>query len=223
MDGNQSLSEKNKPRRKPGYWVWLALGAAGLLLLALLAINLLLPSKNPLAVPPDTRNDPALGAPNAPVTIIEFGDFACSACKDWYKSGNLETVLTAFQGRVRFVWRDFPISSAESPQAAEAARCAFEQGKFWGYHDLLFDKAPALSVADLKSYAAQVDLDTAAFDACLDTRKYQSLVDQELGDARGRNITEAPTFLINNKAYPGPLEYTFMMEKVNALLAGSGN
>ncbi len=223
MHLNQGNPGTHSRHTRPGSWVWLALGAVGLLLLALLAFNLLLPPKNPLAVPPDTRNDPALGALNAPVTIIEFGDFACSACKDWYKSGNLESVLTAFQGQVRFVWRDLPISSAQSPKAAEAARCAFDQGKFWGYHDLLFDKAPALSLADLKSYAAQVGLEPSTFDACLDGGKYTRLIDQELADARGRKITELPTFLINNQAYPGPLEYTFLIQKVSALLAGGGN
>ncbi len=85
---------------------------------------------------------------------------------------------------MRFVWKDFPIITTESPKAAEAGQCAFDPGKFWEYHDLLYKEAPALSVTALKSYAAELGLDTAKFDASLDSGQDAPKVKQSLLEAR---------------------------------------
>ncbi len=113
-------------------------------------------------------SDPSLGLPSAKVTIIEYGDFGCTTCRGWEQAGVLKQIVAAYGNQVHFVWRDDPIITAQSPQAAEAGQCAFDQDKFWQYHDLLYAKAPALSISNLKSYAAQLGLNTAQFDQCLE-------------------------------------------------------
>ncbi len=113
-------------------------------------------------------SDPSLGSPSAKVTIIEYGDFGCTTCRGWEQAGVLKQIVATYGDQVHFVWRDYPIITAQSPQAAEAGQCAFDQGKFWQYHDLLYGKAPALSISDLKSYAAQIGLNTTQFDQCLE-------------------------------------------------------
>jgi len=111
------------------------------------------------AVSPERlADDPSLGPASAPATIIEYGDFGCPSCRVWHKAGNLEQIRAQYGDQVRFVWRDFPVITPESPKAAEAAQCAYDQGKFWEYHDLLFARAPALNVADLKACAVELGL-----------------------------------------------------------------
>ena len=83
------------------------------------------------------------------MTIIEYGDFGCPTCRGWEQAGVLKQIVATYGDQVHFVWRDYPIITAQSPQAAEAGQCAFDQGKFWQYHDLLYAKQPALSISDL--------------------------------------------------------------------------
>ena len=96
--------------------------------------------------------------------------------------------------QVRFVWRDFPVITPQSPKAAEAGQCAYDQGQYWEYHDLLYERAPALGVNDLKTYAAEVGLDTAQFNQCLDAGQHQATVDHDLQDALGRGFRGTPSF-----------------------------
>ena len=148
--------------------------------------------------------DPSIGPQDAPVTIIEYGDFGCTTCLGWEKAGVRDQILQQYGDQVRFVWRDFPVITAQSPKAAEAGRCANEQGKFWEYHNLLYAQAPRLSVGDLKSYAQQIGLDTQQFDPCLDSGKYADYVQQEIKDARSLGFIGTPSFLVNDKALIGP-------------------
>ena len=78
---------------------------------------------------------PALGPATAPVTIVEYADFGCPACWEWYKLGILNQLRAKYGDQIRFVWRDFPVITLLSPKAAEAGQCAHEQGKFWEFHD----------------------------------------------------------------------------------------
>lgn len=84
---------------------------------------------------------------------------------------------------MRFVWRDFPVITAQTPKAAEAAQCAYEQGQFWQYHDLLFEQATSLRIGDLKRYAEELGLDSTLFNECLDSGVHEETVDQDLQDA----------------------------------------
>ena len=119
------------------------------------------------------------------------------------------------------IWRDFPHTLAESPQAAEAGQCAFDQGKFWEYHDLLYARAPALSQADLEGYAAQLGLDTAQFNTCLETHQNQPKVAHDLLDAHNRHLAGTPAFLVNDRPIIGAQPFEYFKSVIDPLLAGT--
>src|SRR5262249_31340651 len=106
------------------------------------------------------------GEPGAPVTIVEFSDFQCPYCRKAHAT--LKEVLSKYEGRVRLAYRDFPLSQIhpQSHKAAEAARCAGEQGKFWAYHDLLFDGPGRITDEDFNKNAQTAALDLPRFRAC---------------------------------------------------------
>jgi protein-disulfide isomerase len=167
------------------------------------------------------EENPSIGPSNAPVTIVEYGDFGCTTCRAWFKAGIQEQVLAHYGDQVRFVWKDFPIITAQSPKAAEAGQCAFDQGKFWPYHDLLYNRAPALSVSDLKSYAAELGLDTAEFNRCLDSGRYQAKVNQSLQEAYKRGFQGTPSFLVNNQPLAGPPSFETLKNLIDPILAAN--
>jgi protein-disulfide isomerase len=170
----------------------------------------------------ELAKDPSIGPADAKVTIVEYGDFGCTTCKAWFQSGVLEKTIGQYGDQVRFVWRDFPIITAQSPKAAEAGQCAFNQGKFWQYHDLLYQRAPALSVSDLKSYAAEIGLDSAEFDQCLDSGQEKAKVDQSLQEAYQHGFRATPAFLVNNKPLVGPPTFDQLKALIDPILASGG-
>ena len=133
----------------------------------------------------------------------------------------MQQVLAAYGNDVQFVWKDFPVITAQSPKAAEAGQCALDQGKFWEYHDLLYAKAPALTVNDLKDYAAQIGLDKAKFNECLDSGQNQAKVYQSLNEAqREYAFPGTPSFLINGKKLVGPPSFETLKSTIDSILAG---
>ena len=166
--------------------------------------------------------DPALGNATARVTIIEYGDFGCPTCRGWEQAGVRQHLIQAYGDKIYFVWRDFPVITAQSPKAAEAGQCAFDQGKFWEYHDLLYERAPALSLADLKAYAVELGLDAAKFNRCLDTGQDAPKVNQSLQQARGLGFSGTPSFLINGQKLVGPAGFDSFKNLVDAALASGG-
>jgi protein-disulfide isomerase len=172
--------------------------------------------------PARLADDPSLGSPDAAVTVVEYGDFGCATCRAWYRAGILDQIRAQYGDRVRFVWRDFPIITAQSPKAAEAAQCAYDQGKFWEYHDLLYDRAPALSINDLKSYAAELGVDAARFNQCLDSGQHKATVDRDWQDALQRKFRGTPSFLVNDKALVGPPTFEYLESLIDPILASPG-
>jgi protein-disulfide isomerase len=145
---------------------------------------------------------PAKGPEGAPVTIVEFSDFQCPFCGK--AKTTVDEVMKSYEGKVRLVFRQFPLSFHENaPKAAEAAACAADQNKFWEYHDKLFANQQALKVDDLKKHAADLGLDAARFNECLDSGKKAELVkkDQDAGAKVG--VTGTPAFFINGIALSG--------------------
>lgn len=160
--------------------------------------------RSEVAVEPD---DPALGPANAPVTIVEFSDFQCPFCQR--VEPTLKRVRETYGDRVRIVWKDFPLTSIhpQAFKAAEAARCAGEQGKFWEYHDRLFANQQALQVESLKKYAADMGLDLPKFNSCLDTAKYAERVQAQMGVGAGLGINSTPALFINGRLLSGAQPY----------------
>lgn len=145
-----------------------------------------------------TDDDPARGAADAPVTVVEFTDFQCPACGRTYPI--LEEALKPYSGRVRFVVRDFPLDMHENARkAAEAADAANAQGKFFEYMDILFKHQNELDVASLKKYASQLGLDRAKFDAALDGGAFAAEVQHDVDDGMRYGIFATPTIFVNGQ------------------------
>jgi len=136
------------------------------------------------------------GSADAPVRIVEFSDFECPFCRSAEKT--VQAILTKYAGKVSLAYRDFPLSSIHpgAQGAAEASRCAADQGKYWAYHDRLLS-SPSLDVVKLKELAREVSLDQAKFDACLDSGSKRAAVDSDAQQGRLAGVSGTPAFFIN--------------------------
>jgi protein-disulfide isomerase len=147
--------------------------------------------------------EPFKGSEKARVTIVKFEDFQCPFCKQVQPA--FKEVLSRYDGKVRLVHKDFPLESIHphARQAAEAARCAYEQGKFWEYHDKLYTDSPKASADDLKSYAQQIGLNVDSFDRCFASGKYKAIVQQDLNEGVQLGLSGTPTIFINGREISG--------------------
>jgi protein-disulfide isomerase len=136
------------------------------------------------------------GSPDAPVRIVEFSDFECPYCRSAEKT--IQAVLAKYPGKVTLAYRDFPLSSIHpsAQGAAEASRCAADQGKYWSYHDRLL-VSPSLDVGKLKELAKELGLDQKKFDACVDSGSKRAAVDSDAQEGRLAGVSGTPAFFIN--------------------------
>jgi protein-disulfide isomerase len=141
---------------------YVSIGIAVIVVAALIVVSWPKPEAKPLTEA-RLESDPALGPSDAAITIIEYGDFGCSSCRIWHQAGVRDQVEAEYGDQVQFVWRDFPVITAQSPKAAEAGQCAFDQGMFWEFHDYVYEQGSSLGVSDLKEYAKQIGLDSKEF------------------------------------------------------------
>jgi protein-disulfide isomerase len=163
---------------------------------------------------------PQLGPATAPVTIVEFGDFQCPFCKR--AQPTLKQVLAKYGNKVRLVYMDFPLSFHKNAMAAaEGARCANEQGKFWPFHDQLFADQSKLDPSDLKQIAKKLGLDTKRFDACLDKDKYRSAIEADVKEGGELGVEGTPAFFINGRPLSGAQPFGQFAQVINEELARS--
>ena len=154
-----------------------------------------------LLSPPRTQVgfDPARvrGNPKAKVMIVEFSDFQCPYCGQ--VEATLKSVLAKHQDTVALAFRDMPLSAIHplAYGAAEAARCAGEQGKFWDYHDLLFGDQAGLDRNGLIAKAAKLQLDGKQFDSCITSEKYKAQIQQDNQEGMRAGVSGTPGFFIN--------------------------
>ncbi len=145
---------------------------------------------------------PSRGPETAKVTIVEFSDFQCPFCSRGRDT--VEEVMQAYAGKVRLVFRHFPLDfHKQAPKAAEASLCANEQGKFWEYHDALFKNQQKLELADLKEHAGSLGLDGAKFGECLDSGKMAKVVSEDLAAGKKVGVSGTPAFFINGQMLSG--------------------
>ena len=167
-------------------------------------------------------DDVVKGDKNAPVEIIEFSDFQCPFCARFY-SDTLPQIQKEYidTGKVKFVYRDFPLSSIhpQATPAAEAAECAKEQGKFWEYHDKLFQNQASLSTASYKQWAADLKLNTQQFNDCVDNRKYKSEVEKDYQDGQSAGVSGTPAFFVNGIKISGAQPFTAFKTIIDQELA----
>jgi protein-disulfide isomerase len=160
---------------------------------------------------------PAKGPEGAPVTIVEFSDFQCPYCKQ--AKATADQVFTNFAGKVRLVFRDYPLPFHDkAKKAAEAGHCAEEQGKFWEMHDWMFDHQDKLDVPSLMEGAKGLGLDPQRFDPCLDGGKYAAKVAENTKAGEEAGVTGTPAFFINGKLLSGAEPYEKFKELVEAEL-----
>ncbi len=139
---------------------------------------------------------PALGPKDAKVTFIEFSDYECPFCGR--EREVIWQVVDKYKDKVRYVFKDFPLSFHRSAQkAAEAAHCAGDQGKYWEYNKMAYANQKDLSVESLKKYAKDVGIDTAKFDTCLDSGAQTARVKKSLEEGSAAGVSGTPAYFIN--------------------------
>jgi Na+/H+ antiporter NhaA len=172
-----------------------------------------------LADPVDPERDHIRGPIDAPVTVVEYGDFECPFCGQ--AEPVLRELLTDFGDDVRYVWRNLPLNDVHpnSQQAAEAAEAAAEQGAFWEMHDVLLENQDALGVDDLIGYARELGLDVERFEDDLRTRAGAARVAQDVDSADLSGVSGTPTFFINGLRHYGAYDIETLTAEVKAARA----
>jgi protein-disulfide isomerase len=155
---------------------------------------------------PVTDDDHFLGLANAPITIVEYGDYECPWCHNAVPI--LKQVREQLGDRLRFVFRHFPWTSIHphASAAAEAAEAAGEQGKFWEMHETLFANQEHLAEVDLGHLALKLGLDIYKFELSRPGEKHRRRISADVAGGQSSGVTKTPTFFINGKRYQGPLE-----------------
>jgi protein-disulfide isomerase len=161
------------------------------------------------------------GSAAAPVVIVEFSDFQCPYCRN--VAPTLKTLLAKYGGRVSLAYRDFPLREAhpQAQQAAEAARCSGEQGKFWEYHDLLYADEAKFDAGSLAGYARGLGLDVQQFTACLASGKFKQAVEEDVQAGSKAGVNGTPTFFINGIFLSGSQPLSAFEKIIEAELAAA--
>jgi len=167
-------------------------------------------------------HDPVSGTANAPITVIEFSDFECPFCQRHFAEV-YPRLVADYPDEIRYVYKDFPLTSIHpnAIPAALAAQCAFEQGQFWEFHDLLFGGTQGLSRSSYEAYASQLDLDADAFAACLDEDRYLEAVTADRDYALELGVGSTPTFFINGIPVVGAQPYEVFAQIIDYELGQS--
>ena len=155
---------------------------------------------------------PRLGSESAPVQIIEFADYECPYCQQ--VNADLTRLREQFGNSVSVTYKDFPLPMHPlAARAAEAARCAGAQGKFWEFHDSLFE-TKRLQVSDLKEQARKLKLDTARFDQCLDSGEQAAAVKKDSKEGQRLGLQGTPSFFINGHFMSGAIGFMKLRDTV---------
>jgi len=153
-----------------------------------------------------------LGPASAPVQLVEFADFECPYCIKVHPE--LTKLKAEFGDRISFVFKDFPLPMhAHAQKAAEAARCAGTQDKFWQYHDRLFSSTQ-IDVPQLKQFATDLGLDMAKFNNCLDSGQQVAAVQKDAAEAQKIGLSATPSFFLNGHFFTGALQYENLRQMV---------
>ena len=167
------------------------------------------PTQTPVMITVSADDDPVKGSNEAPVTMIEFSDYECFFCARYSLQIFPQIDENYIQtGKVKLIFRDYPLGFHQyAKKAAEASECADEQGKYWEYHDLLFENQEALDTESLKQYAVDLGLDATIFNECLDSGKMAQEVEKDFQDGVSYGIKGTPTFFINEIKVVGAQPY----------------
>ncbi len=194
--------------------------------------------KNPVIIKTLDRNfgpiyassgSPIIGSPDAPVTIMVFGDYQCLGCKVWFLNTYPDIMENLIEtGKANLVFIDAELLGRDSLNASRAAYCADEQGKYWEYNKILYSNQQEInngwaSPEGLKTFASDLELDMNLFENCLDSDKYQKKVKFNAYEAKTNGISKTPAFiLVNSKGVhhkiTGVTPYTVFEDMVERML-----
>lgn len=147
-------------------------------------------------------SDPYLGNSNAKITLVIFTDFECEFCQAEVQV--LKNVLSTYQSTVRLVYKEYPLPSHKNGfRAAEIARCAQDQGKFWQMHDILFNNQEALNKLDLDKISKDAGIDVNKLKTCLEDKSADTKIEQNIAEGQRLGVTEIPTIFVNEKPLTG--------------------
>lgn len=199
------LKPPAKTRRVPDWMIAVGIGVAVVIGVVVL-FTLQTPQAAPYAPSGVAATGKTKGDPNAKLDFVVFSDFKCPHCMMF--AANAERQIDEAYvktNKVKVTYKYFLVTdpNGESLWAANAAECASEQGRFWDYHDKIAAESPggrnSLTKANLKKYAADIRLDTAKFDACVDSNKYNAAVQADVAEAQRLGLTFTPTFILNGR------------------------
>jgi protein-disulfide isomerase len=232
------VTAKERHRRREGPpRTLIIIGVVGLAL-ALVGVLIFSSGQNPFApvgtvvaitpFPRPAAHQNSMGDPNAPVKIEEYSDFQCPACLAFYKDTEM-LIATQYVAtdKVYFTYHSMGAwIGSESEAAAEAAYCAGDQGKFWDYHDILFDNwtgenVGAFSTQRLLAFGEALSLNMSDFRSCLDNHKYASQVAQDRAEGDKLGVTATPTFFINGKKIEGSQSFASFQKEIESALAAA--
>ncbi|MFP6577759.1 MAG: DsbA family protein [Candidatus Nitrosopelagicus sp.] len=176
-----------------------------------------------------TNGSPVLGSPDAPITIIEFGDYQCEACHYWFHTTRADVINTYVDtGKANLVFLDLAFLGHDSHPAAQATYCADDQGKYWEYHTTLYNFQEGIdngwaSKDRLVAFAFNLEMDMDEFNDCMDTSKHANRVDANYDQAVKQGAEGTPLFIIvssdgTTKKISGPQPYSVFSRTLEAML-----
>lgn len=168
---------------------------------------------------------PMMGSADAPVTVVEYADYQCPFCEKFFtevapqlKTNYIDT------GKVKFYFQDFAFLGQESNDAAEAAKCAGDQNKYWEFHDYLYnhqtgENQGGFKPDNLKKFAVTLKLDTKKFNQCMDSHQFQQAVTDETAAGQGYGVSGTPTTFINGNRVVGAQPFSAVQDEIEKALA----
>jgi protein-disulfide isomerase len=159
-------------------------------------------------------DDPVLGDANAPITIVEFSDFRCPYCGRFFAE-TLQPIMSNYEGKVKLVFRDYPILGPQSLTAALAGECMNAQGRFWDFHNQTFANQENLTREAFISYAEDFGVNVEQFTTCLDNQEYIQEITADATYAQNLGVTGTPAFFINGRFISGAQPYSLFASVID--------
>ena len=171
-----------------------------------------------LSLPVSAKRDHIQGKSNAPVTLVEYGDYECPYCGQAYLI--VKKIQQQLKDQLRFVFRNFPLTQVHphAQQTAEAAEAAGGQKKFWDMHDLLYENQQALDYYHLVEYASILDLDIERFNSDLFSHAYAGRVREDFISGVRSGVNGTPTFFVNGVRYNYSWDYEILSDRLTSIM-----